>query len=343
MSDYRVPKGFEDRWRFLVEPRRYTDGRIVLTSQLRTHLSQFVRRSPQAIIKKASGSATYGGLQDHLRYISRKGELELEGRDGERLKGMDAIREVAADWSLDEEQLMQPAEISKNYVVSYHEASNREAVHTAGRAFARQTFGPNNEYLLVAHTDTPHPHLHITVRSFGDDGRRLCPDPKQWAQWRHNWVDCLQEQGLDAIATPRWSRGLVQRSRGAMAYTAITRRYEQEGAEPPRVLVEAHQSALRQVKEHFYDEQPWLKPIEQRHQAVVRTYRDAADELRRTSDLKDRELAEAVDLLVSRFPRPITRRTELTVAAYEYDLRHGWRDNVQEKDRVRDRERGLER
>lgn len=126
-----------------------------------------------------------------------------------------------------------------------------------------------------------------------------------------------------------------------MAYVVLTRRYEREGAEPPRVLVEAYGNALRQVREYAFEDQPWAKPAEQRHRAVVQTYCDAASELWRTLDPKDRELAEKIDELVARFPHPVTRRTELAAAAYEYDLRHRRPERAPDGERTRDR--GMER
>lgn len=342
MNDLRTPKGFEDRWSFLTEPRRYANGRIILTNQLRTHLSQFARQAPQAIMKKASGSKSLVSLQKHLNYISRDGELPLEGRDGERLQGRAAVREAAADWTLDEHRPGLIAEISKNYVVSYADAADREAVHAAGRAFARQTFASNHEYLLVPHTDTAYPHLHISVRALGDDGRRLDVDPKGFEQWRHAWVERLQEQGLEAAATPRWSRGLVQRKNISMAMRVMTELHEEHDADPPRVFMDGWRSAFREVRGQAYQDQPWVPAIVKRHKALVETYRDAAQELRWTGRPEDVQLSEAVEALVARFPEPITQRTQRFRQAMAIDQRERMFDWAQKRDRNRDDDRDKE-
>ncbi|MDG2522171.1 relaxase/mobilization nuclease domain-containing protein [Caulobacter segnis] len=253
-------------------------------------------------------------MHAHLRYISRGGELELEGRDGERLHGRDAIKEAAVDWAADDLQTGKVGQIAKSYVVSYPDDRDREAVYRAGRALARSLFAANHEYLLVPHRDTAHPHIHIAVRALGDDGSRLRPDDATYERWRASWPEHLHSEGLPAVTSPRWTRGLVQRGGCSMAMWRLEAEYLDGGA-PPRVLVSAADRALEEARGRSYTDQPWIPAIHARHDALRRTYRDAAFELSRSPDPADRQLGRRVAALEHQFGEPITRRTELVRAA----------------------------
>jgi hypothetical protein len=47
------------------------------------------------------GAQTPGAVRKHLDYIGRRGKLELETEDGERLQGRDAGEQLVEDWDLD--------------------------------------------------------------------------------------------------------------------------------------------------------------------------------------------------------------------------------------------------
>ena len=53
------------------------------------HISRTVRRVPEVMIKVSGGARTLPGVENHLDYIGREGEGEIETDDGQRLRERD--------------------------------------------------------------------------------------------------------------------------------------------------------------------------------------------------------------------------------------------------------------
>ena len=93
---------------------------------------------------------------------------------------------------------------------------SRSGTKDSARAFAIETFGDNHDYVFVQHLDDKHPHVHLTVRSLGHDGRRLNPRKAALQAWRERFAAELRLRGIAAEATPRRTRGRVRKAdRGA--------------------------------------------------------------------------------------------------------------------------------
>src|SRR5688500_13838699 len=62
-----------------------------------------VTRAPEVMVKVTGGggSSTSRGVNAHFGYISRRGELEIETDDGQRLTGRGAGLHLINDWDLD--------------------------------------------------------------------------------------------------------------------------------------------------------------------------------------------------------------------------------------------------
>src|SRR5688572_19961322 len=62
-----------------------------------------VSRAPEVMIKVTGGggSSSSRGINAHFNYISRRGELEIETDDGERLVGKGGGQQLINDWDLD--------------------------------------------------------------------------------------------------------------------------------------------------------------------------------------------------------------------------------------------------
>jgi len=57
---------------------------------------------PEVMVKVlSSGSSNLKAVGGHIYYIGRKGALELETDDGDRIKGRDAGQALLDDWDLD--------------------------------------------------------------------------------------------------------------------------------------------------------------------------------------------------------------------------------------------------
>ena len=66
----------------------------------RAQVEQLVRtvsRVPEVMVKVSGGAKTAGGVIQHLAYIDRQGELEIEMDDGRRLKGAGIGKDLSSD------------------------------------------------------------------------------------------------------------------------------------------------------------------------------------------------------------------------------------------------------
>jgi type IV secretory pathway VirD2 relaxase len=82
-----------------------------------------------------------------------------------------------------------------------------EKVLSAVQNFCREEFALKHRYVMALHTDEPHPHAHVIVKSIGDDGRRLNIKKATLREWRVKFAAHLRELGVAANATPRRFRG----------------------------------------------------------------------------------------------------------------------------------------
>src|SRR5882762_1455488 len=65
-------------------------------------IARTVHRTPEVMVKVLNrGGQNLGAIAGHLDYLTRKGELEIETDEGERLKGKEAEAELLEDWDLD--------------------------------------------------------------------------------------------------------------------------------------------------------------------------------------------------------------------------------------------------
>jgi len=143
-----------------------------------------VNRAPEAVVKVLPRSSNdLKAVSKHLDYIGRRGNLELEGDDGERLQGRvaDALLE---DWDLDIDDVRRqgslaaaskrkPPKIVHKLMFSMPPGTPPQKVLSAVRNFAREEFHGQHRYAMVLHTDEPHPHVHLVLRATSQDGRRL--------------------------------------------------------------------------------------------------------------------------------------------------------------------------
>src|SRR5258706_13267575 len=64
-------------------------------------VARTVRRTPEVMVKVLPKSANnLSTVRRHLNYIGRRGELDLETDDGERLRGTGVGRDLVEDWDL---------------------------------------------------------------------------------------------------------------------------------------------------------------------------------------------------------------------------------------------------
>ena len=187
----------------------------------------------QVLVKISGGGRGMKAMQAHMRYISRLGKdeaggkgqsHELEDENGNQIAGAQALKDLAQDWRLagsyiDDDS---PRREAFNIVLSMPEGTPPEAVREAAREFAKATF-EGHKWVMVLHTDTRSPHVHLAVRAERSDGRRLNPRKADLQRWREAFAARLQDRGINALATKARVRGVERSSQGLWRIKAAQR------------------------------------------------------------------------------------------------------------------------
>jgi type IV secretion system T-DNA border endonuclease VirD2 len=173
----------------------------------RAKLARIVRKAPEVVVKVTGRQRGGSHVKAHLDYIGRKGDVEIETRDGEILTTKEDIAERAAEWSDTLEWRSRPTVSSVSLIFSMPEGTDPEKVLGAVRALAHRELSDNHDYVLALHTDTPRPHVHLTVQAEGLDRTRFNPRPVQLNRFRERFARELRARGVAAEATPRRARG----------------------------------------------------------------------------------------------------------------------------------------
>jgi hypothetical protein len=194
-------------------------ARPLTVSQI-DHIRRTVTGAPEVMIKVTGGggSTSRRGVIAHFSYIGRRGEMEIETDDGQRLAGRTAAQSLFTDWDLDLQTDRQrnvlfatngrkPPKLIHKIVFSMPAGTPPRKVLSAVRDFAREEFGTKHRYAMVLHTDEPHPHVHVVVKAVSEDGRRLNIRKETLRVWRMDFAGHLRRHGVEANATERAVRG----------------------------------------------------------------------------------------------------------------------------------------
>ncbi len=317
MSDFRTVVGFEDVWRPPVRPRpRRPEPVLSPGAASRARLARVVRRAPEVMVKVTGRTRDAAHLASHLSYITRNGQLPAEGRDGWEVAGRGEVTALARDWSAPEmldSRRRRDSPFSVGLILSMPAGTDALALRDAARAFAAAEFAEEHDYLLVLHTDTAHPHVHLTVRARSDLGPRLSPKKTDLEAWRQAFAQALRERGVEAEATPRRARG-VTRKPERPALRRLRERHEHRLGALGRVAREKlHEAALLAFGGAIAPT-PWERRITERQSRVRRLFLAQAKLLRRADDPADQALGAEVESFVKGLPAPDTERLVLARA-----------------------------
>ena len=185
----------------------YASFGIADWNSARAKLARIVRGAPEVVVKVTGRQRGASYVKAHLDYIGRKGEVDIETRDGELLTSKEDIIERAAEWSDTLQWRSRPTVSSVSMIFSMPEGTDPDRVLGAVRAVAHAELNDNHDYVLALHTDTPRPHVHLVVQAEGLDRTRFNPRPVQLNRFRERFARELRERGVAAEATPRRARG----------------------------------------------------------------------------------------------------------------------------------------
>ena len=274
----------------------YGRGGGHLTRSQREQIARTVGYVPEVMVKVSGGARTLAGVEQHLDYIGREGELGMETDDGERVHGKHFEQSLVRDWDLDLEALAnqtegsirgrRPPKLVHNIIFSMPPGTPAKAVYRAVRKFAREEFAFKHRYAMVLHTDEPHPHVHLVVKAVSESGERLNIRKATLRSWRRQFAENLRELGVAANATERAVRG---QSRGSKS-TPIFRANQRGESTYMHRMERGAASGEAQAD-------PGKATLVRTREAVLTGWRATADRLEREGD---RELARKVRQFVDR-------------------------------------------
>jgi hypothetical protein len=248
-----------------------------------------MRRTPEVMVKVTGGGKNTGAVAAHFAYISRKGKLEIETDEGERIAGTDAQRTFLATWHLelsagqyrgprDQRADAREAKLVHKIVLSMPAPTPPEKVLAAARAFAREKFGVRHRYAMALHADQANPHVHMVVKAEDELGRRLHVDKPMLREWREDFAQAMREQGIAANATPRVVRG---RNKGKARDGAFR---AQRRGKSSAIRAKVTMIATGLAKNGHFSEPARAKLVETR-KAVVANWIKIADTLDRQGEV----------------------------------------------------------
>ena len=309
-----IDVGAGERWLDIGTHARQGPGRRDRLSPAQIGvIARTVHRTPEVMVKVLNrGGQNLGAVARHLDYLTRKGELEIETDEGERLKGNGAEAELLEDWDLDLEEERRTADLRargtrnapklvQKLMFSMPAGTPPQKVLTAVKNFARDEFALKHRYAMVLHTDEPHPHVHLVVKAMGADGKRLNIRKATLREWRRQFARHLRSQGVAANATPRQVRGQIKPAKTDGIYRAALRgasTHHRERAE----------SVARGLPAGQVKTAPGKNRLLKTRREVVQAWNEVADRLVIQGRL---ELTLAVRRFVGRMLPPMTENEQI--------------------------------
>ena len=316
MSDFQMVRGFEEVWRPPVRPRAVTPVSVLRpagAASARARLGRIAARAPEVMVKVTGRTRDGAHLKAHLDYISRHGRLELEGPDGALVVGRAEVADLAEAWAslaVADSSRRPNSPLSHSIVLSMPAGTSEIALRDAARAFAADTFAGRHAYVLTLHTDTPRPHVHLSVCSRGVMGERLNPKKADLERWRQVFAQALRDRGVEAEATPRRARGVTRKpERGPIR--RMRERAEAGRGEPPQVRRSAYQEAAKAAFRGDSAPRPWEGRTVERQARTRSLYLAQAQLMQRSADPADQALGRKVETFVRSMPQPDSQRLAL--------------------------------
>lgn len=298
-----------------------------------TQISRTVGRSPEVMVKVLpKGAGSLAAVQKHMVYIGRKGDLDLETDDGQKLRGEEVGQDLVDDWDLDLDEHRRQSDLAASKgrlpprlvhkaIFSMPAGTPPDKVLWAVRNFLREEFALKHRYVMALHTDEPHPHVHVVIKAVSEQGQRLHIRKATLREWRSEFARHLRAVGVPANATQRYVRGETTPRKSDGIYRAGLRGHSTHMRERTEAVTqEVLKGALR-------IEPGKTKLIETRKQ-VQRGWHSVGDML---ASAGESELAGQVRRFVGQMPPPRTDNESLAAELLE----RGREPRIKERDFTR--------
>ncbi|OJH07460.1 MAG: hypothetical protein AOY29_02955 [Alcanivorax borkumensis] len=283
----------------------------------RAQLSRVASKAPEVMVKVTGYTRSGAHVGSHLDYISRDGVLPLMTSNQGELHGKQGPTDVAKEWELDSfeqtEGRRKATRITTNLVLSIPKGDPNRLVDAA-QDFAKTTFH-NHDWVMALHTDTKHPHVHLTVRNLGHDGTRLHIPKGKTQEWREDFAEALRGQGIEAEATRRAERGVTRKGENL----AVKHLRERLNKQTPPKTPEVDKLAVKEALERMAGkgkEEPWKERVLARQKEMRSLWERVGQGLAKSPTPEDQALAKQVLAFRKDMP-PIQTRTEQLIDAIE--------------------------
>jgi hypothetical protein len=280
------------------------------------HISLTVHRAPEVMVKVLTrGGQDLKSIQRHLAYLNRKGELEIETDEGERIAGSGVEKDLLEDWDLDLQENRRrvdlgprkdraPPKLVHKILFSMPPGTPPKKVLDAVKNFAREEFALNHRYAMVLHTDEPHPHVHLVLKAMSEQGVRLNIRKTTLRDWRQKFAEQLRREGVAANATERAVRGGSRTRRTDGIYRANLRGESSHTRDRAYVVASEHQRGGFRVENGKETLVATRRDVEQGWRAVIEILLSEGRP----------ELASALRRFAREMPPPLTEREFLAKA-----------------------------
>jgi len=196
-------------------------------------IARTVARTPEVMVKVLpAGANSVAAVRQHLAYVGRQGDVELQTDDGQRLQDRDAAGALIEDWDLDLAECQsglgglqgrRAPKLVHKLVFSMPAGTPADKVLVATQGFCREQLALKHRHALALHTDEPHPHVHVIIKAISEQGERLNIRKATLRQWREEFANQLRRVGIAANATPRFVRGETRPRKSDGIYRAARR------------------------------------------------------------------------------------------------------------------------
>lgn len=167
------------------------------------------------------------GLSYRLAHLAGQGAFQTF--DGQTIATPAAASALARDWSkgLNSRRVRD----TMHLVMSAKAGTELSAFHDTARAFLADRFA-GHRYLFAIHHDRQHVHAHAVITMRRDDGIKLDPKIKDFADWREAFAEQARTHGIDMVATRRLECAAVPAYK--LKDIQLVEAVERDGLPPPQ-------------------------------------------------------------------------------------------------------------
>ena len=224
---------------------------------------------------------------------------------------VEEVKELFEQWGFDANNSEKSRSKSVHIVLSMPNGTDPQAVLWAAGKFAQEKFSKNHQYLMVLHTDTDHPHVHLAVKAQGFDMTWVKRTKADLQEWREIFAEKMREQGISAEATPRRARGVVQKGKTQPIYH-MTHDKDKNGksrSKDSTVIKQKVEEAIRELDGQGKPvDRPWERAIAERQEKVRGAYGEIEKNLRAAPDNDSRRAAVKLAQFLKELPPMETER-----------------------------------